>query len=108
MAGKDADLAMVKGEEVGDGGVKEGRLLVSFAEAVLGDDDHLLDKRRQELLERLGAEALVDAAGVVAGFNAVVRIANATGIPLDDFMEAQSGDIRSALGIDELPATKGA
>jgi hypothetical protein len=86
--GSEVDLASVMGKDVGDGGVSHGRLLVSFAEAVMGEDEAALAGRRGEVLKQLGAEALVDAAGVIAGFNAVDRIADSTGIPLDEDLDA--------------------
>jgi hypothetical protein len=41
----------------------------------------------------------VDACGVVAAFNVVDRVADATGIPLDPMLLAASGDIRAQLGL---------
>jgi len=35
----------------------------------------------------------------VAAFSGLVRVADATGIPLDDGLAAASGDIRSSLGL---------
>ena len=52
-----------------------GRLLVTFAEAVLGEDDGALRRARDALMEALGPPGLVDAAGVVGLFNAIDRIA---------------------------------
>ncbi len=49
----------------------------------------------------MGAAALVDCAGVVAVFNAVVRIADATGIPLETYKEEISVELRRELGIDD-------
>jgi len=91
----------VKGNTGDDGGVLHGRLLLDFAEAVVVGPDADLDRCRADLLAVVGAEAFVDAVGVVASFNAVVRIADATGIPLEDFKLEQSRDIRAELGIDD-------
>jgi hypothetical protein len=63
--------------------VPHGRLLIAFAEAVLGDDDGSLSRTRNALASTLGAAVLVDAAGVVGLFNAIDRIADAAGIPLE-------------------------
>jgi hypothetical protein len=106
--GNEVDLASVMGKDVGDGGVAHGRLLVSFVEAVMGEDDARLTERREAVLKQLGAEGLVDAAAVIAGFNAVDRIADATGIPLDEDMEAPTAPMRSEMGLDRFaPASKG-
>ena len=55
---------------------------------------------REALRQAVGDEGLVDAAGVAATFNAIDRIADATGIPLEDAKAAVSADFREALAID--------
>ena len=82
------------------GGVPHGAFLVDFAEAVLGDDEERLSRARTALRETLGNAALVDAAAVVAFFNAIDRIADATGIPLDPERVPQTADFRATLGLD--------
>lgn len=84
----------------GDGGVPHGRLLVRFAESVLGDDEAALTAVRGEILAAMGGEALADAAGVAGLFNAIDRVADATGIPLEDWKASDSADFRAALGIN--------
>jgi len=106
MTGETVGMGLVKGDAEDDGGVPQGRLLVSFAEAVLGEEDAALARARRVLLEVLGPEAFVDAAAVIAGFNAVDRIADATGIPLDEPLAAASGDLRVELGIERPPASR--
>ena len=76
-----------------------GRLLVAFAEAVLGEDDGALARAREALVEALGPAGLVDAAGVVGLFNAIDRVADATGIPLEPEKAAASSDFRAALDL---------
>ena len=55
---------------------------------------------RERLRREVGEDASVDAAGVLAIFNAVVRIADATGIPLEEAKASMSVDIRDALGLE--------
>jgi hypothetical protein len=83
-----------------DAGVPNGRRLVEFAEAVIGDDDAVLAAARAALGAVIGPDGLVDAAGVVGLFNAIDRVADATGIPLEAEKLAASADFRAALGID--------
>ena len=78
-----------------------GRLLVAFAEAVLGADDGALAQARAALAA-LGPAGLVDAAGVVGLFNAIDRVADATGIPLEPEKAAASADFRAALDLDRF------
>jgi hypothetical protein len=96
----------VLGAADGDGGIPHGALLVEFAEAVLGDDDDRLDRARARLRATLGDEALVDAAAVVANFNAIDRIADATGIPIDPERVELTADLRAELGIDAFAAER--
>ncbi len=77
------------------------QLLIDFAEAVAGGDDGDAAPLGAEIERTLGAEALVDTAGVIATFNAIVRIADATGIPIEDAKAEATVDIRAALGIDD-------
>ena len=50
----------------------------------------------------MGAAGLVDAAGVVGLFNAIDRVADATGIPLEPEKAAASADFRAALDLDRF------
>jgi hypothetical protein len=87
-------------EHGAENGVPQGALLVAFAEATAGDDDAALARSREALLAALGPAALVDAAAVTSNFERMVRIADATGIPLDAPLAALSVDLRRDLGID--------
>ena len=57
-------------------------------------------QHRTSRRQGVGEEASVDAAAVLAIFNAVVRIADATGIPLEEAKARMSVDIREALSLD--------
>jgi len=96
---KTYDLAAVTGIREGES-VPSGDLLVAFAEAVLGDDDAALARARGALIAALGPPVLVDAAAVVGLFNAIDRVADATGIPLEPEKAAASADFRAPLGLD--------
>lgn len=89
-----------------DSGVTHGKLLIRFAEAVLGDDEAGLDTVRREMLEELGAQALVDAAGIVATFMQMVRIADATGIAVVGPMLDKSCDFREELGLNRFGSAR--
>jgi hypothetical protein len=96
------DLKAVTGLAASDGGVVHGDLLVAFAEAVLGEDDSALKRARDGLGTVLGPAGLVDAAGVVGLFNAIDRVADATGIPLEAEKAAATADFRAALDLDRF------
>ncbi len=78
-------------------------VLFDLADAYFTDGGRLADARGA-VQEALGPGALVDAAGVIAIFDAVVRIADATGIPLEDEKARISVDLRSELGLDDFAA----
>ena len=76
--------------------------LIAFADAVGGDDDAALAAARTRVQHELGAEALVDTAAVASNFERMVRIADATGIPLDAPMEMMSADLREELDLQSF------
>ena len=63
---------------------------------------HPLRTARMAVREALGEAAFVDVCATVASFNAVVKIADGTGIPLEVAKEARTRDIRSALAIENF------
>jgi hypothetical protein len=85
-----------------ENGVPHGASLNAFAEAVLGTDDVKLNTARNTLLETLGPQALVDSAAVVASFMQMDRIADATGIPLDNKVRAVTDGFRAELGLNDF------
>jgi len=88
--------------------VAHAAALVEFGEAMLSGDAPRQARARQDVRRRLGAEGLVDAAAIVASFNAVVKIADASGIPIEDWKAAATADLREALGLERLNNDAGA
>ncbi len=89
-----------------ENGVPHGALLNTFAEAVLGTNDAQLDAARNAVVEALGPAALVDAAAIVATFMQMDRIADATGIPLDDFAVDATSGFREDLGLNNFGSAR--
>ena len=83
-------------------GVPHGELLVEFGEAMLVGDAARRGRAREAIYNSLGPSALVDAAAIVASFNAVVKVADATGIALEDFKADATKDLRAELGLEKL------
>ena len=75
-------------------------VLNGYADAFFGADPGALRTARERVGRELGAEAVADAAGIIGIFNAVVRVADATGIPLEQFKAEASHALRADLGID--------
>ncbi len=89
-----------------DCGIPEAALLVAFAEAVIGDDGIDLDDARRRLAATLGDAALVDSAAVIATFNGLDRVADASGIQIEQEKAVDTAEIRAALGIDDFPSMR--
>jgi alkylhydroperoxidase family enzyme len=102
--GAEVDLAAVNGVLNDDAGVAHGQRLVAFTDAAMGNDDALLETERAALRELLSADALVDTCATIAAFNVVDRIADATGIPLDESLIAISGEVREELDLGRFSA----
>lgn len=71
-------------------------------EAVLGDDDVALSLARSAVRRSVGDAGFVDACATVASFNAVVKLADGTGIPLEDWKAERTLGIRAELSIDAM------
>lgn len=85
-------------EHVGDVGVPASAALLAFTNAVeLGGD---VEGTRAALIDEIGAEAAIEAGATIAVFNGLVRIADGTGIRLDDGVFAVSADARELFGIN--------
>lgn len=102
MTDNDYDLRAATAGGADGAGVPNGELLVRFAEAVLGTDPVALAQVRQELRDTLGEAVLSDVAATVASFDAVVKLADGSGIPLEEYKEEATRDFRADLGIDAL------
>ncbi len=104
--GEAYDLSLLTGTK-GDGNIPHGALLVAFAEAVLGDNDRRLQEIQGAIRDKMDDAAFVDAAAIVATFNAIDRVADATGIPIEDSKVASTADVRAALGINAFAEQRG-
>lgn len=94
------DIQGINGDRIAAAlGVKHGAELMTFAEAVSGGDPTELQAARESLLASAGEAVLVDAAGVAANFQRMVRIADAIGIPVDDMTTELGNQVRAELGI---------
>jgi len=66
----------------------------------LATGDESLGERRDTLRKAVGDEVFVEAAAVAAVFHGYVRVADGTGIPVDELVVATSADLRQELGIN--------
>ena len=74
-------------------GVEFGPELMRFAESLAARDD-------------AGPAVLVDAAGVAANFQRMVRIADAIGIPVDERFGDMGRQVRAELDLERFPSAR--
>ena len=104
--GEDVDLhAVTDSSRADSGGVRNGEALLALADAMVGNDESALTAARQRVLDELAPEQLVDSVAVASNFERMVRIADGTGIPLDDPVEILTSDVREGLGINGFAAS---
>ena len=106
ISGDDIDLEGIVGGEAVATGIPGGKALLAFAETGLGDDAGAITAARQRVWKELGERSMVDAAGIIANFQRMVRIADGTGIALDNRLVAVTADLRDELGINDYPTAR--
>ena len=99
--GYDINLAAIADPNIPIG-VPGGNALLRLVDAVTGASTADLADTQRDIIERLGPEALVDAASVYGNFAMMNRIAEGTGIPLSKQMESREGALIAALGLERL------
>ena len=83
----------------GGSGVAHEAELLAFADAAIREPGRLAEARAA--VERaMGRAAMLDAAAVIAGFDAITRVADGTGIPLEPAKAEATADWRESLGVD--------
>ena len=90
----------------GDVGVTAAAELLAFADAAVRRNDKAVLLSRSSVITVLGEPAMLDAAGVIGGFDGITRVADATGIPLEPAKAEQTADFRMTLGIDRFQREK--
>lgn len=99
-------MGLVNGGEA-DGNIPHGALLAKFAEAVVSGDPEELVDLRAGIVDVLGPEGLVDSAAVIGLFNAIDRVADSTGIPLEDWKAEDTVEMRQSIGVTAFPSGRG-
>jgi hypothetical protein len=103
----DIDIHGVTGNaNAADQGITHGRLLMAFAEAVASRDTSEIQSSREALRLAAGDAVVVDAAGVAANFQRMVRIADSVGIPVDDLENDFGKETRATLSLDEFHSAR--
>ena len=95
------DLSAVT-DDHGDSGVPHSDTIRALTEAAVGNRWDELATLRDAASAVMGEQAMVDVLTVAAGFNGITRVADATGIPLDDRAQAATEEMRAVVGIDRF------
>jgi hypothetical protein len=98
----DVDLLGIRtGKAEGLQAISHAQVLIDLADAFMTRDDLALSTARDRAQRVLGDHGIIEAIGVAANFQRMVRIASATGIPIDDPDAAFGQSVRSALALSE-------
>ena len=95
------DVNSVTSDDI-DPGVPHGRWLRALTEATIHGDWLGLAEIRPQAEEAMGHQQTLDALTVAAAFNGITRVADATGIPLDQNTADTTGDMREQTGIQRF------
>ena len=87
-------------------GIEHGEELMKFAEALASGEAVSLSESREALLAKAGGNVLVDAAGVAANFQRMVRIAGSIGIPVDNMETDLGQQVREELNLSRFATSK--
>ena len=98
---KDYDLNSVTDGHI-DPGVDFGHWLRSLTEAAIRNRWDDLATIRDQAGAAMGTQSMVDALVVASGFNGITRVADATGIPLDENTQQMTVDMRESTGIERF------
>lgn len=102
MSGTEINLSAINDGSV-ESGVAFGAELLAFTDAVMARDVDAIEVTRAAVENKLGKEAVTEAVAVMTMFNVVDRIADSTGIPIDDsFTRDMRYSIGSELGMGHL------
>jgi hypothetical protein len=111
VRGCEVDLSKVKGgsaepadesESSDDGGVRHGRRLLAYTEAVMANDREAIEQSRKALEAAIGPAGVVDTAAIITMFNVVDRVADAIGIPIDAVSREFRYGVGQELGMTHL------
>ena len=100
--GSEIDIKAVNDAHV-DSGVALGVELLAFTDAVMQGGAAAIANTRAAVHAEIGDAGVVDASAVIMMFNVVDRVADATGIPIDEeIAHDERYQIGSELGMDHL------
>ncbi len=98
--------ASIEHTVTGQARTQSAAVLEEFVAAVTGEDAVRAEAARLLLVEQFGIDWLVDASAVVANFEMMTRLADATGARMRPDQIDAAAPIRAALGLDAFPSAR--
>jgi len=89
-----------------EAGIEFGPELLAFAESIALRDSQQLTTARAALKDTAGPFVVVDAAGVAANFQRMVRIADSIGIPVDNMDTELGQSVRHELQLERFASAQ--
>lgn len=83
-------------------GIPGGGVLLRLVDVLHGESRASLKTVHSEIIEQLGTEALVDAAGVFGNFQMMNRVAEGSGIPISQMTIERESEMMTRLGLLDL------
>jgi hypothetical protein len=99
--GQEFDLTSIADGADADGNVPHQELLLAFADSVVRRESDRAAALRPQLIEALGEEGYFDVCGVAAGFHGFTRVADSSGVPIDEPYQADAAPVQEAIGLRE-------
>ncbi len=107
MTGGNVNLdGLADPNRVVDLGIPHSKLMIMYTDALVKRDKVAIKASRDALVEAIGAEATVDAAGVISNYTRTVRVSDGTGVPVDAPIQVMSEDLREELKINEFDSAE--
>lgn len=100
-------MAVVGADDPTEVGVQDGMAILAFVRAILSADSDTIAETRSVLVRRAGEAVAADVAGVCAHFNGINRVADGTGVKVNDFIrpaDELQGFLRARHGADRVAA----
>ena len=99
--GYDLDIRAIADDRF-DSGVPGGQVILPFVDAVMTGNESGQQSARSAIVDELGPESLVDAAGVYANFQMMNRVAEGTGIPVPGAAIERERQMVEVLGLNSF------
>ena len=97
--------SIIDGEPKGSG-LPNNVILNAFVESISDRDISKINSARSAIVKEMGEQAMIDAAATIAAFNAYPRMADSTGIPLEDAKKKLTAEMCEELGMEKFQHNK--